>query len=160
MGELKDRDRELNDMVAVHQRQLLSWEEDRQKVLTLEERCSKLEGQTRAQQHLAADTYGGAPPPRDDGGRDDGGGGGGGGRVSTSSVPALLESGSPEGRKPPPDTHPQWASQTDRQGVHYRRRDRVCFRRAPGGGPVPLGRGERILRNSGLSRNVDKDALD
>lgn len=32
-------------MVAVHQRQLLSWEEDRQKVLTLEERCSKLEGQ-------------------------------------------------------------------------------------------------------------------
>jgi hypothetical protein len=34
-------------MVAVHQRQLLSWEEDRQKVLTLEERCSKLEGQNR-----------------------------------------------------------------------------------------------------------------
>ncbi|XP_046496832.1 coiled-coil domain-containing protein 62 isoform X4 [Equus quagga] len=32
-------------MVAVHQRQLLSWEEDRQKVLTLEERCSKLEGE-------------------------------------------------------------------------------------------------------------------
>ncbi|OWK14579.1 hypothetical protein Celaphus_00000367, partial [Cervus elaphus hippelaphus] len=31
IGELKDRDRELNDMVAVHQRQLLSWEEDRQK---------------------------------------------------------------------------------------------------------------------------------
>ncbi|XP_007189655.1 coiled-coil domain-containing protein 62 isoform X3 [Balaenoptera acutorostrata] len=45
IGELKDRDRELNDMVAVHQRQLLSWEEDRQKVLTLEERCSKLEGE-------------------------------------------------------------------------------------------------------------------
>ncbi|XP_042818288.1 coiled-coil domain-containing protein 62 isoform X4 [Panthera tigris] len=45
IGELKDRDKELNDMVAVHQRQLLSWEEDRQKVLTLEERCSKLEGQ-------------------------------------------------------------------------------------------------------------------
>ncbi|XP_060049167.1 coiled-coil domain-containing protein 62 isoform X2 [Erinaceus europaeus] len=43
--ELKDRDKELNDMVAVHQRQLLSWEEDRQKVLTLEERCSKLEGE-------------------------------------------------------------------------------------------------------------------
>ncbi|XP_044099400.1 coiled-coil domain-containing protein 62 isoform X5 [Neovison vison] len=45
IGELKDRDKELNDMVTVHQRQLLSWEEDRQKVLTLEERCSKLEGQ-------------------------------------------------------------------------------------------------------------------
>ncbi|XP_059975414.1 coiled-coil domain-containing protein 62 isoform X6 [Mesoplodon densirostris] len=43
IGELKDRDRELTEMVAVHQRQLLSWEEDRQKVLTLEERCSKLE---------------------------------------------------------------------------------------------------------------------
>ncbi|EQB77367.1 hypothetical protein CB1_000340003 [Camelus ferus] len=46
IGELKDRDKELNDMVAVHQRQLLSWEEDRQKVLTLEERCSKLEAPT------------------------------------------------------------------------------------------------------------------
>ncbi|XP_076778979.1 coiled-coil domain-containing protein 62 isoform X4 [Arvicanthis niloticus] len=45
IGELKDRDKELNDMVAVHQRQLLSWEEDRQKVLTLEERCGKLEGE-------------------------------------------------------------------------------------------------------------------
>ncbi|XP_006865545.1 PREDICTED: coiled-coil domain-containing protein 62 [Chrysochloris asiatica] len=45
IGELKDRDKELNDMVAVHQRQLVSWEEDRQKVLTLEERCSKLEGE-------------------------------------------------------------------------------------------------------------------
>ncbi|XP_059749723.1 coiled-coil domain-containing protein 62 isoform X4 [Balaenoptera ricei] len=32
-------------MLAVHRRQLLSWEEDRQKVLTLEERCSKLEGE-------------------------------------------------------------------------------------------------------------------
>ena len=38
-------------MVAVHQRQLLSWEEDRQKVLTLEERCSKLEGQIYIQHH-------------------------------------------------------------------------------------------------------------
>ncbi|XP_045152751.1 coiled-coil domain-containing protein 62 isoform X1 [Echinops telfairi] len=45
IGELKDRDKELNEMVTVHQRQLLSWEEDRQKVLTLEERCSKLEGE-------------------------------------------------------------------------------------------------------------------
>lgn len=52
IGELKDRDKELNDMVAVHQRQLLSWEEDRQKVLTLEERCSKLEGQKYTQLHL------------------------------------------------------------------------------------------------------------
>lgn len=43
IAELKDRDKELNDMVAVHQRQLLAWEEDRQKILTLAERCSKLE---------------------------------------------------------------------------------------------------------------------
>lgn len=39
-------------MVAVHQRQLLSWEEDRQKVLTLEERCSKLEGEKSVPQRL------------------------------------------------------------------------------------------------------------
>uniref|UniRef100_A0A8D0H417 Coiled-coil domain containing 62 n=1 Tax=Sphenodon punctatus TaxID=8508 RepID=A0A8D0H417_SPHPU len=32
-------------MVAVHQRQLLAWEDDRQKVLTLAERCSKLENE-------------------------------------------------------------------------------------------------------------------
>ncbi|XP_065502583.1 coiled-coil domain-containing protein 62 isoform X2 [Caloenas nicobarica] len=42
IAELKDRDQELNDMVAVHQRQLLAWEGDRQKVLTLAERCSLL----------------------------------------------------------------------------------------------------------------------
>ncbi|XP_008048599.1 coiled-coil domain-containing protein 62 [Carlito syrichta] len=52
IGELKDRDKELNDMVAVHQRQLLSWEEDRQKVLTLEERCSKLEGELHKRTEL------------------------------------------------------------------------------------------------------------
>ncbi|XP_039766359.1 coiled-coil domain-containing protein 62 isoform X5 [Ornithorhynchus anatinus] len=45
IGELKDRDKELNGMVAEHQRQQLSWEGDRQKVLTLEERCSKLENE-------------------------------------------------------------------------------------------------------------------
>ncbi|XP_075023852.1 coiled-coil domain-containing protein 62 isoform X4 [Calonectris borealis] len=42
IAELKDRDKELNDMVAVHQRQLLAWEDDRQKILTLAERCSLL----------------------------------------------------------------------------------------------------------------------
>ncbi|XP_073169761.1 coiled-coil domain-containing protein 62 isoform X3 [Lepidochelys kempii] len=45
IAELKDRDKELNDMVAVHQRQLLAWEDDRQKILTLAERCSKLENE-------------------------------------------------------------------------------------------------------------------
>lgn len=41
-AELKDRDQELNDMVAVHQKQLLAWERDRQKTLTLAERCNLL----------------------------------------------------------------------------------------------------------------------
>ncbi|KAM4648956.1 coiled-coil domain-containing protein 62 isoform 2-T4 [Amazona ochrocephala] len=42
IAELKDRDQELDDMVAVHQRQLLAWEDDRQKILTLAERCNLL----------------------------------------------------------------------------------------------------------------------
>ncbi|XP_057278617.1 coiled-coil domain-containing protein 62 isoform X3 [Pezoporus wallicus] len=42
IAELKDRDKELDDMVAVHQRQLLVWEDDRQKILTLAERCNLL----------------------------------------------------------------------------------------------------------------------
>ncbi|KAL8180147.1 UNVERIFIED_CONTAM: hypothetical protein K2H54_008284 [Gekko kuhli] len=45
MAELKDRDKELNEMVAVHQRQLLAWEKDRQKTLTLAERCSSTENE-------------------------------------------------------------------------------------------------------------------
>ncbi|KAJ6656707.1 hypothetical protein lerEdw1_003594 [Lerista edwardsae] len=45
IAELKERDKELNDMVAVHQRQLLAWEDDRQKILTLAERCSRLENE-------------------------------------------------------------------------------------------------------------------
>ncbi|XP_074154706.1 coiled-coil domain-containing protein 62 isoform X2 [Sminthopsis crassicaudata] len=45
IGELRDRDRELSEMVLAHQRQLLAWEDDRQKVLTLEERCCKLENE-------------------------------------------------------------------------------------------------------------------
>ncbi|CAH1232385.1 CCDC62 [Branchiostoma lanceolatum] len=48
IGELKDRDRELNDMVSAHQKQLASWEADRQRVLTLEQRCSRLEGELRS----------------------------------------------------------------------------------------------------------------
>ncbi|XP_062999982.1 coiled-coil domain-containing protein 62 [Elgaria multicarinata webbii] len=45
IAELKDRDKELNAMVAVHQKQLLAWEDDRQKILTLAERCSSLENE-------------------------------------------------------------------------------------------------------------------
>ncbi|XP_072565154.1 coiled-coil domain-containing protein 62 isoform X4 [Paramormyrops kingsleyae] len=47
VAELKDRDRELNDMVSAHQKQLQAWEVDRQRVLTLELKCSSLEGQLR-----------------------------------------------------------------------------------------------------------------
>ncbi|NXU37159.1 CCD62 protein, partial [Drymodes brunneopygia] len=42
IAELKDRDRELNDMVTVHERHIQAWEDDRQKILTLAERCSLL----------------------------------------------------------------------------------------------------------------------
>ncbi|XP_018608511.1 coiled-coil domain-containing protein 62 isoform X2 [Scleropages formosus] len=40
LTELKDRDKELNDMVDAHKKQILAWEEDRQKILTLELKCS------------------------------------------------------------------------------------------------------------------------
>ncbi|CAB1439817.1 unnamed protein product [Pleuronectes platessa] len=40
MAELRDRDRELNTMAASHHQQLHVWEQDRQRVLTLEQRCS------------------------------------------------------------------------------------------------------------------------
>ncbi|XP_026211332.1 coiled-coil domain-containing protein 62 isoform X2 [Anabas testudineus] len=43
MAELKDRDRELNTMAASHHKQLLSWEQDRQKVLALEQKCARLD---------------------------------------------------------------------------------------------------------------------
>lgn len=45
MAELKDRDRELNAMAASHHRQLHAWERDRQKVLSLEQRCARLDGE-------------------------------------------------------------------------------------------------------------------
>ncbi|KAM9455777.1 coiled-coil domain-containing protein 62 isoform 2-T3 [Clarias gariepinus] len=43
IAELKDRDQELNSMAAAHHRQLQAWEQDRQRVLTLEQRCARLE---------------------------------------------------------------------------------------------------------------------
>ncbi|KAL6472410.1 hypothetical protein MHYP_G00185980 [Metynnis hypsauchen] len=43
IAELKDRDQELNTMAASHHRQLQAWEQDRQRVLTLEQRCARLE---------------------------------------------------------------------------------------------------------------------
>ena len=43
IGELKDRDRELNEMVAAHQKQLSAWERDRQRLVDLEQKNEKME---------------------------------------------------------------------------------------------------------------------
>ncbi|XP_028273877.1 coiled-coil domain-containing protein 62 isoform X2 [Parambassis ranga] len=43
MAELKDRERELNTMTASHLKQHHAWEQDRQRVLTLEQRCARTE---------------------------------------------------------------------------------------------------------------------
>lgn len=48
MAELKDRDQELNCMAVAHHKQLLSWEQDRQRVLILEQRCSRMEGESES----------------------------------------------------------------------------------------------------------------
>ncbi|XP_069134412.1 LOW QUALITY PROTEIN: coiled-coil domain-containing protein 62-like [Argopecten irradians] len=45
VAELQDRDRELNDMMAAHQQQLLSWEQDRQRILLLEQKCARYDGE-------------------------------------------------------------------------------------------------------------------
>lgn len=46
IAELQDRDRELNEMVASHQKQMLAWERDRQRLLTLEQKCTRLQGES------------------------------------------------------------------------------------------------------------------
>lgn len=48
IGELKDRDRELNDMVQAHQKQIVAWEEDRQRVFSLEKRSARLESELKS----------------------------------------------------------------------------------------------------------------
>ncbi|NP_001087850.1 coiled-coil domain containing 62 L homeolog [Xenopus laevis] len=52
IAELKDRDKELNDMVAIHQKQMLAWEGDRQQVLFLEQKCSKLESELQQRNEI------------------------------------------------------------------------------------------------------------
>ncbi|KAE8635119.1 hypothetical protein XENTR_v10002514 [Xenopus tropicalis] len=52
IAELKDRDQELNDMVAIHQKQMLAWEGDRQQVLYLEQKCSKLENELQQRNEI------------------------------------------------------------------------------------------------------------
>uniref|UniRef100_A0A8C5SF61 Coiled-coil domain-containing protein 62 n=1 Tax=Laticauda laticaudata TaxID=8630 RepID=A0A8C5SF61_LATLA len=54
LAELKDRDKELNNMVAVHQRQFLAWEDDRQRILTLEERSSRLENELHKRNEMVS----------------------------------------------------------------------------------------------------------
>uniref|UniRef100_A0A8C7E7I4 Coiled-coil domain containing 62 n=1 Tax=Naja naja TaxID=35670 RepID=A0A8C7E7I4_NAJNA len=54
LAELKDRDKELNSMVAVHQRQFLAWEGDRQRILTLEERSSRLENELHKRNEMVS----------------------------------------------------------------------------------------------------------
>uniref|UniRef100_A0A8C5LWN6 Coiled-coil domain containing 62 n=1 Tax=Leptobrachium leishanense TaxID=445787 RepID=A0A8C5LWN6_9ANUR len=52
IAELKDRDKELNDMVSVHQKQLLAWENDRQRILTLEQKCNRLENELQKRNEI------------------------------------------------------------------------------------------------------------
>ena len=43
ISELRDRDRELNEMVSAHQRQLTSWDQDRKRIQALEEKLACME---------------------------------------------------------------------------------------------------------------------
>lgn len=44
MAELKDREKELNTMSASQHKHMLAWEQDRQRMLTLEKKCARLNG--------------------------------------------------------------------------------------------------------------------
>ncbi|XP_051539841.1 coiled-coil domain-containing protein 62-like isoform X2 [Myxocyprinus asiaticus] len=55
IAELKDRDEELNNLAVAHHRQLLSWEQDRQRVLTLEQRCARLEDELQKRNDVIGD---------------------------------------------------------------------------------------------------------
>ncbi|XP_061119063.1 coiled-coil domain-containing protein 62 [Conger conger] len=52
MVELKDRDQELNVMVTAHHKQLQAWEQDRQRVLTLEQRSAQLEAELQKRKEV------------------------------------------------------------------------------------------------------------
>ncbi|KAJ8338639.1 hypothetical protein SKAU_G00354250 [Synaphobranchus kaupii] len=52
IAELKDRDQELNHMVTAHHKQLQAWEQDRQRVLTLEQRSARLEGELQKRKEV------------------------------------------------------------------------------------------------------------
>ena len=42
--ELKERDRELNEMAVLHKKQICTWETDRKRVMQLEEKHRRMEG--------------------------------------------------------------------------------------------------------------------
>lgn len=44
MAELKDRERELNAMATSHHKQVQAWEQDRRRMLVMEQRCRHLDG--------------------------------------------------------------------------------------------------------------------
>lgn len=45
MAELKDRERELNAAAASHHKLIHAWEQDRRRLLTMEQRCRHLDGE-------------------------------------------------------------------------------------------------------------------
>jgi hypothetical protein len=45
--ELRDRDSELNGMSTAHQHQLQAWEQDRHRLLTLEQKCHQYQGMVK-----------------------------------------------------------------------------------------------------------------
>jgi len=45
IAELRDRDRELNELVSTHQRHVDAWQRDRQRATSLEDKCLQLYSQ-------------------------------------------------------------------------------------------------------------------
>lgn len=45
MAELKDREGELNAVAASHRKQIHAWEQDRRRMLSMEQRCRHLDGE-------------------------------------------------------------------------------------------------------------------
>lgn len=60
MAELKDRDKELNSMAASHHQQLHAWEQDRQRILSLEQKCARSNGEDTETTQMSS--YSSSPP--------------------------------------------------------------------------------------------------
>lgn len=48
ISELRDRDKELNEMVQAHHTEMKAWQEDRLRSHSLEQRCAKLDRESQA----------------------------------------------------------------------------------------------------------------